>query len=362
MTATPILVGSISLQVVATLLASRLIRVSGGKGPWVLIAGAVGLMTARRLITLSEVLRSDDAILSLGAELVALVISALMVVGLAQIRPLFDRARRADAIEAGLGQVLENSLSEFYIFAADNLRFLFVNKGAQQNLGYSRAELAAMTPVDLKRDFTEDGFRDLIDPVLVGEIPRLRFKTHHRRRDGSTYPVEVDIQRTRFKEEPALLATILDSSAQDDAERALGESEAHFRSLIEHSHDVATIVEEDGTISYLSPSYEWVLGRRVEDRVGRNALELIHPDDKAAVQAAFAVAAGGLESSPPVAYRVRHADGTWRTMEGTGRTHRLPNGRLRFVVNQRDVTERDTTLRKRPASKYSFFMRSASNF
>jgi PAS domain S-box-containing protein len=352
MTVTIILTVSIMLQVVATLLALYLIRVTGRWSAWTLIAGAVALMTVRRVVTLTEVLAAGDGggpPLSMRAELVALAISILMVLGLAALRPMFEQVRRTAELEAGLGRVLENSLSEFYIFAEDGWRFLRVNQGARENLGYSTLELAGMTPLDLKSELTAETFAQLLAPLRAGEVPRVGFTSAHRRKDGSRYPVVVDIQRTRFRGRAAFLSTILDLTDRDQAERMLRESEAHFRSLIEHSQDVTTVLETDGTIAYLSPSHEQILGDRAETRIGTSALERIHPEDVQEVVAALDAARGEPEVAHTLIYRVRHADGSWRTMEGFGSLRLLPDGRQQFVINQRDISRRAQALREKAA-------------
>jgi 2-succinyl-5-enolpyruvyl-6-hydroxy-3-cyclohexene-1-carboxylate synthase len=73
------------------------------------------------------------------------------------------------------------------------------------------------------------------------------------------------------------------------AEEAVRRSEEHFRSLIENSLDIITVLEEDGTIRYASPSVRRVLGFRPVELLGQSTLALIHPDD--APQAAAALAA-----------------------------------------------------------------------
>ena len=63
------------------------------------------------------------------------------------------------------------------------------------------------------------------------------------------------------------------------AETRLRESEARFRSMIEHASDAITIVDERATVIYASPSYARVLGLPAEERIGTNLFERIHPDD-----------------------------------------------------------------------------------
>jgi PAS domain S-box-containing protein len=81
---------SVLLQFTAAFLATRLIRATKQSAAWLLIALAIILMGLRRLITLYRLMSGDlyhppD----LTAELIALGISLLMVVGLAQVVPLF---------------------------------------------------------------------------------------------------------------------------------------------------------------------------------------------------------------------------------------------------------------------------------
>ena len=69
-----------------------------------------------------------------------------------------------------LGQIVEDSASEVYIFDPESYRFLLVNKGARENLGYSSRELAELTPWDIKPEYTEGQFKEMLTPLLSGEV------------------------------------------------------------------------------------------------------------------------------------------------------------------------------------------------
>jgi PAS domain S-box-containing protein len=91
--------------------------------------------------------------------------------------------------------------------------------------------------------------------------------------------------------------------------------ERWFRSVVENATEVVTILEADGTVRYVSPAIERVLGYRPEERAGTSILDLVHPDD---VERALGVLAGILETSgihPPLEFRVPHKDGSWRYLE-----------------------------------------------
>ncbi|MFB6096753.1 MAG: PAS domain S-box protein [Haloferacaceae archaeon] len=134
-------------------------------------------------------------------------------------------------------------------------------------------------------------------------------------------------------------ASDADGGAWSDA------GERWFRSLIAHSNDVITVLDDDWTIRYRSPSVERVLGRRPEEQVGEAVLEHVHPDDRAAVEAALSDL-DATDASIELEYRRRHADGTWVWLESTARVWDDPTDGRRPVVSSRDVTERKERERK----------------
>jgi signal transduction histidine kinase len=97
MSITVILVISVLLQFATAFLALRLIRVTGRRMAWVLIAAALFLMAIRRCITLVQAeFLGVPYTTSLSAELVALAVSILMLAGVIWIRPLFLSLKRSE--------------------------------------------------------------------------------------------------------------------------------------------------------------------------------------------------------------------------------------------------------------------------
>jgi len=129
--------------------------------------------------------------------------------------------REARAREADLARILNRSLNEIFIFDAETLNFVEVNDGARSNLGYSMAELLALTPLDIKPESTPDSFRELLRPLRDRERERLTLSTLHRRKDGSTYPVEIHLQLSSFAGRSAFVAIALDTTERDELHREL---------------------------------------------------------------------------------------------------------------------------------------------
>jgi PAS domain S-box-containing protein len=124
------------------------------------------------------------------------------------------------------------------------------------------------------------------------------------------------------------------------AVEALAKSEEGFRSLVQNSSDLITILEADGTIRYESPSIERILGYKPEQLIGQKAFDYIHPEDTLTVQNVFATAIQQADIVVKIEFRFRHADGSWVYLEAIG-SNRQDNCAINgFVVNSRDITQR----------------------
>jgi PAS domain S-box-containing protein len=117
-----------------------------------------------------------------------------------------------ETLAARFGRILDSSLNEIFVFDAVTMRFTHVNQGARKNLGYSIEELRTMTPLDLKPHFTLQQFDEISRPLRNGEADQVIFESVHRRKDGTTYPVEVQLQLSRGGEAPVFFAIAADIS------------------------------------------------------------------------------------------------------------------------------------------------------
>lgn len=141
--------------------------------------------------------------------------------------------KKLEAQETSLGRIIEDSLNEIFIFDAKTLLFVQVNHGARENLGYELEELRAMTPIDIKADFDEIAFRDVIAPLLEGEMELLELETVHQRKNGTTYPVEVHLQRTSYQGQAVFVAMVLDITAKMEAEKTVQRQRAAMQAELE---------------------------------------------------------------------------------------------------------------------------------
>jgi PAS domain S-box-containing protein len=89
---------------------------------------------------------------------------------------------------------LDATIDGAFVFDPTTLRFTYANEGAVRQSGFAREELLAMTPLELAQDVDEGSFRRLLDGLRHGERRTAMLAAVHRRSDGGSLPVEVNLQ------------------------------------------------------------------------------------------------------------------------------------------------------------------------
>jgi diguanylate cyclase (GGDEF)-like protein/PAS domain S-box-containing protein len=123
--------------------------------------------------------------------------------------------------------------------------------------------------------------------------------------------------------------------------RALRERETRYRLLADNIADIVILLDGCGTLLYVSPSVEPVLGLRGSDLIGKSCFDLVHSDDKERILATTAQLSSP-DSTSTVAFRIPRADGSvaWVEINFKLATERNDDEKTKFVGVLRDVTQR----------------------
>ena len=168
--------------------------------------------------------------------------------------------------------VVENAGDALYVYDREG-NILDINRRACESLGYARDELLSLSINDVEKGLRPEDLADLWDQMVPGRP--ITVDGLHRRRDGTTFPVEVRLGLFEAGGRRLMLALARDVAERKEAEELLLESERRFRQLFEQSAEALILHDEQGnivdcnTVAHESLGYtrEEMLSLSVEDFV-----------------------------------------------------------------------------------------------
>jgi diguanylate cyclase (GGDEF)-like protein/PAS domain S-box-containing protein len=214
------------------------------------------------------------------------------------------------------------------------LRVVAVNGRACAHFGYTEEEFLGLSARDVDADDLTD-HAGLLEPLRAGLAQLMRITK--RRKDGSTFPAEVQVSRFEDGGEEYFQAIIRDLTEREDAERQLRESEQRFREVIEMTPSGYLVAGSDGRIRDVNPALCALAGRTREALVGRRLAELfdVFPWDSLTAAQAGPAEVHGVEAA------IRHAEGHLRHVLFNGSVRRDADGRLDCITGlMTDITGR----------------------
>jgi PAS domain S-box-containing protein len=253
------------------------------------------------------------------------------------LRQLYDQQQELEKSEALFQLLFAANPLPVWVYDLQTLCFLQVNDAAVAQYGYSREEFLEMRITDIRP--LDEATR------LLKYLQQEQFASHHagiwqhRRKDGQLLDVEITTHKLDYAGQSAAIVVAQNITERLRLQEALEAREKYFRHLIDNAMDLITILNGDGTIRFESPSMEKVLGYKPEDYLGKNAFDFVHPDDMAHVTLAFMQALQTPGDTPPLSFRFRHKDGSWRVLEGIGNNLLGDPIMGGIVFNSRDVTD-----------------------
>lgn len=183
--------------------------------------------------------------------------------------------KRSDEALGLFRNLIDQSNDAIEILDPQTLRFLDCNTTAHQTLGYTREEFLSLTAFDID---------PIIDEPMLARLRKAMdksaftiFESVHRRKDGSTFPVEINLKIIRL-ERDYRLAVVRDITERKRAEAELRESEERYRDLVENSHEFICTHDLDGKILSANRSAVQLLGYDPKELIGkRNIRDILAP-------------------------------------------------------------------------------------
>lgn len=238
--------------------------------------------------------------------------------------------------EQRLQLYLDSAGDAIYVLEAESGRFVNFNSRAVQMLGYSRDELLRLSVKDVECTLLPEARADVHRRASKGIVS---VEGMHRRKDGSTFPVEIRLTSLRPSHSHLLLAVVRDTTERKQAEQALRDSEERYRQLVELSPD-SIIIHRDGRVVFINPMGLKLLGASHPGQVlGKHVLDFIHPDSKVLVAERMEVTRRQQVPSPLIEQRCCRLDGGTIDVESVA-IPLLYDGQPAVQVISRDITSR----------------------
>jgi len=188
-------------------------------------------------------------------------------------RDITERKQAEESLKL-FRNLIDQSSDAIEVVDQATLRFLDCNQSAYRSLGYTREEFLSLTVLE-------------IDPLanrwilaqLDEEMKETGFATVesiHRRKDGTTFPVEVTIKLVKL-ERVYRLAVVRDISSRKRAQEALLESEERYRELFENAKDAIYVHDLSGRYTSVNRAAEKLSGYTREEIMGKHFSNFVAP-------------------------------------------------------------------------------------
>lgn len=152
------------------------------------------LQNQQHLYTNLSQMKKNDQLIQFATFLILFSIGSLITYRVIRlIRTVLQKQKESTHALVEFKTTLDSTGDCVFIFHPDSLKFKYVNKGAIQQVKYSYDEMMKMSPVDIKPEFTEEKFRDLLKQIIRTDTP-VTFETIHQDKQGNQIPVEINLE------------------------------------------------------------------------------------------------------------------------------------------------------------------------
>jgi len=138
----------------------------------------------------------------------------------------------------------------------------------------------------------------------------------------------------------AVVIAMEDVTSRLEEEQRLRSAQERLQLLVRYAADMLVLVDASGKTLFISSAIADRAGVDVEEMRGRNAFDLVHPDDEPRARAALAAITDREDASCSLIFRLRAGQGEYIWMEGRAVNLLEQPSVLAVLVSLHDVTER----------------------
>lgn len=240
-----------------------------------------------------------------------------------------------------LKAIFDNTIQSFILLDLE-FRILTYNKKAVDFIGeLTGRKLETGEPLsDVWYQTDIQRYVNIASQVQGGEF--VKYEEHLLDRPSGPIWVEINFLPVYDAENRItnICFTVLDISERKNAELILASSEARFRSLVQNSSDIVTVLDRSGKITYTSESTGKMLGYSSENLIGSEFSQLVLEEDKVRYREVLEHVMQVESGIQSVEYQIQNAQGEEVYLESVINNLLSDPSVQGVVVNSRDVTQR----------------------
>ncbi|MBK6998796.1 MAG: PAS domain S-box protein [Rhodoferax sp.] len=199
-------------------------------------------------------------------------------------------------------------------------RFLRVNHGFCQLVGYNRSELEAMTFMTITHpDDVRIGHAEMRN-LAEGSIEHFALEKRYIHKSGKTLWCALSVSAMREAENGQVsnIAVLRDETECHQVQITLHACEERLRSFVENTNDTIFTLTSEGICTYIAPVAANHLGYAPDALLGTSLAQLLHTQDVDLFQDFLQRVLASSVKQDAIEYRIRHLDGSWRWHATTG--------------------------------------------
>jgi PAS domain S-box-containing protein len=154
-------------------------------------------------------------------------------------------------------------------------RFLDVNEKVCDSLGYTREELLNMTVKDIDDSIADDAYWTK-RAKEIREKGSMVLEGRHKRKDGTTFLVEINIKFIEQEKDSYMLAVARDITERKKAEEALRQAAKEWMTTFDSINDLVSIHDKDFKLVRANKAFADAFGTKPEELIGKTCYEITH--------------------------------------------------------------------------------------
>jgi diguanylate cyclase (GGDEF)-like protein/PAS domain S-box-containing protein len=181
-------------------------------------------------------------------------------------------------------------------------------------LGYSKAEAATLNVRDWEADIASDNLAAFIKGLIRNEAT---FETRHRRKDGTIMDVEISAKGLDLNGDLYLYASSRDLTPRKQAERALRESDARFRTIVETVNEGVWTSDASFRITFVNRVMAEILQNPPDAILGKSLSDFVDPEHRGLLVGQREQRRGGKSGRYEIGLRNWHGNHVWGIVSAT---------------------------------------------